>query len=153
MEITLFMRSRLFSAWTPGIVMLAMCPLALAGAYSWTQAKVSAAINYAGADAITAYAPDAFKPGSQAHGVSASGGRITTVHASRDYHGQARVQTRVCWNGTDRCVPMAGQSLNTQAFKGLDAGKPIYLVHTVLGKGPLPAPLFVKGNVIVWYDR
>lgn len=136
------------------MILLAICPLAaLAGTHTWTQAKVSAAINYAGSDAVTVYAPAGSAAGKPAQGASASGGRITAVQASRDYQGQARVQTRVCWNGTERCVPMTGQSLNTRAFNGLDAGKPIYLVHTVWGKGPLPGPLFVKGNVIVWYDR
>jgi len=143
MDITLPLRSRLVWVWGPAVLLLAMCSLALAGAHTWTQSKVSTAINYAGTEVITGYAPDSPE----------SGGQITAVHASRDYHGQARVQTRVCWNGTDRCVPLSGTSLNTRAFNGLAAGKPIYLVHTVLGKGPLPAPLFVKGNVIVWYDR
>lgn len=61
------------------------------------------------------------------------------------------MQTRLCWNGTARCVPLKGGAINTNAFNGLSADKPMYLVHVAQGDGPLPAPVFVQGSVIVWF--
>lgn len=135
------------------LVLLAAGVPAVSSAQVWTQAVVSAAIHHAGRSAATTYSPPSAGRGTQAGINQASGARITSVHASRNYHGHLRVQTSVCWNGTERCVSMTGASLQTKAFNGLDAGMPIYLVHTVVGDGPLPAPLFIKGNVIVWYER
>src|SRR3546814_4268854 len=71
---------------------------------------------------------------------------IKRVYASRSYHGDAVVQTSVCWNGTQRCVPLMGGKVTTSAFNGLDPSRPIYLVHKAMGKGPLPTPVYIKGR-------
>ncbi|MGB3290886.1 MAG: flagellar protein FlhE [Burkholderiaceae bacterium] len=131
---------------------------AWAGDFSWTQDKVSAAISRADSEVVVIYEA----PGGSAQRGSrrvdgppgldgAAGHAIKRVYAGRSYHGDAVVRTSLCWNGTQRCVPLEGGSVNTSAFNGLDASKPIYLVHKVLGKGPLPAPIYVKGTVIVWF--
>lgn len=130
-----------------GIVALAMCcPTVHAGDYSWTQDKVSPAINYHNVAVVTPFAPDAASS-------IAPGSRITAVHAARSYKGTARVQTDLCWNGMSRCVHVTGDSVNTHEFDGLDPGKPMYLVHKALGDQhrPLLSPVFVKGSVAVWY--
>lgn len=112
-----------------------------AGQHAWTQDKVSPAINYAD-DAVAVLYDAAAKQAT---------GKISAVYASRDYHGDARVETSLCWNGTANCVPMSGGSINTKTFNGLDASLPFYLIHKVIGKGSLPSPLFIKGTVTVWF--
>lgn len=135
-----------------GVGLLAMslaCWSAYAGDNTWTQDKVSSAINYPNVDVVTAYTPDAFAPR------MAPGSKITHVYAMRSYTGNALVETSLCWNGTSRCVPLNGNNINTHAFDGLDASKPMYLVHKARGdkNRPLPGPVFVKGSVAVWYAR
>ncbi len=125
---------------------LLMGPLAYAGELSWSTSKVSSAINYQGVAVATAYAV----PGS--HRAMPPGARITQVHAARAYSGDARVNTLLCWNGTERCVTLMGNQVNTHEFNGLAADKPFTLVHQVPGKGPMPLPLYIRGSVAVWYD-
>jgi hypothetical protein len=115
--------------------------LAAAGDLSWTTDGVSPAINYAGRQVVATYSPRA-NPGS----------RVTAVHASRSYQGAAIVHTALCFGSTNTCVPMPAGQLMTHAFDGMDAAGPVYLVHEVVGKGPLPAPMFVKGSVAVWFS-
>ncbi|SHI02371.1 hypothetical protein [Pollutimonas bauzanensis] len=139
---------RRWAARAGALLALAVCCCAArAGDVSWTQAKVSPAINYKNVAVATAYLPDA------AAAPIAPGARITRVHAMRSYGGGSMVQTEVCWDGTSRCIPMTGGSINTHEFNGLDPSRPMYLVHKVPGegRGPLPAPVFVKGSVVVWY--
>lgn len=123
------------------------CWSAYAGDNTWTQDKVSSAINYSNVEVVTPYAPDASAPR------IAPGSQITHVYAMRSYMGNAMVETSLCWNGTSRCVPLNGNHINTHAFDGLDASKPMYLVHKARGDKarPLPGPVFVKGSVAVWY--
>ncbi|RTZ47653.1 hypothetical protein EKL30_01255 [Candidimonas sp. SYP-B2681] len=126
-------------------IFMAVCgTVAYAGNFSWTMEKVSIAINRKNVDVITTYAATA---------VLAPGSRITNIYASRSYNGDARVETRLCWNDMSHCVLMGGSSLNIKQFNGFEADKPVYLVHTAVGDkdGPLPSPVFVKGSVIVWY--
>jgi hypothetical protein len=126
-------------------IFAAVCSAAAyAGDLSWTLEKVGTAINRKNVDVITPYAPTA---------TIAPGSRITHVQASRSYKGSSRVESYLCWNGTTRCVPMSGSSVNTKQFNGLAADKPVFLVHRAVGDkdGPLPSPVFVKGSVIVWY--
>ncbi len=129
------------------LVLAVCCCAAHAGDVSWTQAKVSPAINYKNVAVTTVYTRNA------AAAPVTPGSRITRVHASRSYSGGAMVQTEVCWGGTSRCVPMTGGSINTHEFDGLDPSLPMYLVHKASGegRGPLPTPVFVKGDVVVWY--
>jgi hypothetical protein len=115
-----------------------------AGQDSWSEAKTSAGISRSGHDVSVSYAPAIGSP-------LAPGARIARVHASRTYQGPAQVQTKLCWNGVTQCVSLIGSSLITHAFDGLDASKPIYLVHSVPGKTALTPPLFVKGEVIIWF--
>ena len=114
------------------------------GKRAWTQANVSGGLHRLEHDATVAYRPPA--------GQVPPGSVITRVYADRDYAGQADVQTSLCWNGMDRCIGIAGRSVHTRAFNDLDAGQPMILVHRVKawrGSGP---PLYVKGNVSVWYE-
>ncbi|PLC53629.1 hypothetical protein CR155_12500 [Pollutimonas nitritireducens] len=117
-----------------------------AGDHAWSQDTVSPAINHKNVAIVARHIP-----GSSATLTSTS--RITRVQASRSYQGNAQITTRLCWNGTDRCVSLTGASVSTHEFDGLDASKPLYLVHTVVAAhpGPLPSPVFVKGSVVVWY--
>lgn len=121
-------------------MMLGATP-AHAGDFSWNVDAVSPAINYAGQQVVTTYAPTP-PPKS----------RVTAVHASRAYHGASAVQTALCFGKMDRCVPMSGSQMMTHAFDGMDAAGPVYMVHVVPGKGALPAPVFVKGSVVVWFS-
>ena len=117
-----------------------------AGERTWTQDRVSSAINHKNVPVVVRYTPNA--------SVSrAPTARITRVQATRAYKGKDRIQTLLCWNGTSRCVHLTGASVSTHEFDGLDAGKPIYLVHTTLSDkpGPMSTPIFVKGSVVVWY--
>jgi hypothetical protein len=140
-------------------IVFACLPTAWAGDFSWTRDKVSSAINYADSDVVVVYEPPsrAANRGSRGAAVMPPGldraaeFGIKRVYAKRSYLGDARVHTSVCWNGTQRCVPLTGASLNTSAFNGLDPSKPFYLVHKAVGRGPLSSPLYVKGTVIVWF--
>lgn len=113
------------------------------GKQAWTHARVSAGLHSLEQAARVAYQP---APDSVPRAAV-----ITQVLAQREYAGQADVHTSLCWNGIDRCVDVVGGRLNTHAFDGLDASRPLYLVHRVTAwRGSRP-PLYVKGNVTVWY--
>jgi len=116
-----------------------------AGTLAWSAAHTSPAISRTQQSIVVEYA--AAPAIAQVSGLA----RIERVHASVSYRSGAQVQTQLCWNGTSRCVPMIAGQFNTDAFKGLDAAKPLYLVHRVPGEGLVQPPLFVKGEVIVWY--
>lgn len=110
--------------------------------HAWTQAGVSSGLHSLDHAVTITYQPaTAIPPGSV----------ITRVHANRAYAGQADVQTSLCWNGLERCVDMIGRSINTRSFNGLDAGQPLYLVHRARNWRGSRGPLYVKGNVTVWY--
>lgn len=112
------------------------------GKQAWTLARSSPGLHSLQQVATVAYEP--------AHAVPA-GSVIRQVYADRDYAGQADVHTSLCWNGTDRCVDIVGRHINTRAFDGLDAGRPMILVHRVTAwRGSRP-PLYIKGNVTVWF--
>lgn len=113
------------------------------GKQAWTQARVSGGLHRLDQAAAVIHQP--------AQKTVPAGAVITQVQAQRDYAGQADVRTSLCWNGTDRCVDLTGLSVNTRAFNGLDAGRPMYLVHRVAGWRDSRPPLFVKGSVTVWY--
>jgi hypothetical protein len=158
----LLARRRLFSLSLPlAAIVFACVPSAWAGDFSWTLDKVSPAINYADRDVVVVYEPpgQGAARGSRAGYAVPSGmdrtaePRIKRVYAKLSYQGDALVHTSVCWNGTQRCVPLQGGSLTTSAFNGLDPSKPVYLVHKAVGKGRLSTPLYVKGTVIVWFSR
>jgi len=126
-------------------VLLALAPASRAGSASWSATRVSPAISRGGADVAVEYFP------ADASARPAGSATISRVHASTSYSSRDIVQTRLCWNGTARCVPLKGSAINTNAFNGLSADKPMYLVHVAQDSGPLPAPVFVQGSVIVWF--
>ncbi|NYT61820.1 hypothetical protein H0A66_05715 [Alcaligenaceae bacterium] len=142
-------RKQLGSMGLTTILMAIACSSALAGDRSWTWDQVSGAVNYQNVEVVVRYAP-----GPRA-GVIPPGSKITHVYAARSYAGNAMITTSLCWNGISRCVPVNGASINTHAFDGLDASQPLYLVHRANGDKvrPLPAPVFVKGSVAVWYAQ
>ncbi len=113
--------------------------------YSWTDRQTSAAITRTGSAISTRY-----QAGKSANQIPA-GAVITQVYANRRYAGDATVHTQLCWNGNTRCVDLLGEHLNTQAFSGLDPSQPMYLIHTVTNWGQSFPPLFVVGNVNVWF--
>ena len=127
-----------------GLGLLTLFVPASAGEFSWSQDAVSPAINYAQTEMRVAFAPPTLQSASRPV-------VIQSVHARVEAAGSARVDSRLCWGGTGPCVPLERGRVTTAAFNGLDPGRPMYLVHSVLGKGALPAPVFVKGTVIVWY--
>jgi len=125
--------------------LLAFAPASRAGSASWSATRVSPAISRGNADVAVEYFP------ADASARPAGSAVISRVHASVSYSSSRIVQTRLCWNGTARCVPLKGSSINTNAFNGLSADKTMYLIHVAQGGGPLPAPVFVQGSVIVWF--
>lgn len=133
--------------WLPALACTLCAHASVAGDLSWNAAHTSPAINYGGKSVTVQYAPGRMEANSSAAPA------ISRVHANLAYQSNTIVQTRLCWNGIDRCVAVTGSSFNTNAFNGLDASKPIYLVHTTLGKGPLPSPVFVRGEIIVWFTQ
>lgn len=112
------------------------------GKQAWTQAGVSPGLHSLGQAVSVTYRPaSAVPPGSV----------ISAVYADRDYFGQADVQTSLCWGGQQHCVDIVGRSLNSRAFQGLDARQPMLLVHRVRAWNGSHRPLYIKGNVTVWY--
>ena len=121
---------------------MGVAPSATAGKQAWTQAQVSPGVHNLDRPATVAYRPSGPLP---------PGAVITQVLADRNFVGNADIQTSVCWNGLETCVDIMGRSLSTQAFNGLDASRPVYLVHRARSwRGSVP-PVFIKGNVTVWY--
>lgn len=116
---------------------------AQAGKQAWTKARVSSGLHSLDHAATVTYRPATAVP---------TGSVITQVYADRDYAGQADVQTSLCWGGTQRCVDIVGRSVNTRAFNGLDAAQPMFLVHRARAWRGSPKPLYVKGNVTVWFE-
>ena len=113
------------------------------GKRAWTRADVSSGLHSLDQAATVAYQSATKLP---------AGAVITRVYADRAYAGQADVQTSLCWNGTQRCIDIVGRSINTRAFNGLDASQPMYLGHRARSwRGSRP-PLYIKGNVTVWYE-
>ena len=113
------------------------------GKLAWTQAGVSSGLHSLNHAATVRYSPSDVPAGSV----------IAQVYADRDYIGQADVQTSLCWNGTQHCVDIVGRSINSRAFNGLDASQPMYLVHRARHwRGSRP-PLYIRGNVTVWYQE
>lgn len=124
---------------------LLMAACTQAADYSWTARHTSTAITRINSPVSTLY--QAGKAASQIP----KGSVISLVYANRQYAGDATVHTQLCWNGNTRCVDMLGAHVNTQAFNGLDPSQPMVLVHTVANWGKSFPPLFVVGNVNVWY--
>lgn len=119
-----------------------LCP-AHAGKLAWTKAGTSGELHSLGRDVAVSYRPSGAMPPTAL---------ITRVLADRQFTGNADVQTSVCWNGVERCVDITGRSVSTHAFNGLDASRPIFLVHRVRSWRSSRPPIFVKGNVTVWYE-
>lgn len=136
-----------FANWLPAFACALFAHASVAGDLSWNAARTSPAINYGGKSVSVQYSPGRIESSDSATPA------ISRIHANISYPSNSAVQTRLCWNGLDRCVPVAGSSFNTDAFNGLDASKPMYLMHTAHGKGPLPSPVFVRGEIIVWFTR
>ena len=114
-----------------------------AGKRAWTKAEVSSGLHSLGQEVVVRHSPPATLP---------SGALITRVLADRRFTGNADIRSSVCWNGLERCVDITGASVSTDAFKGLAANESIYLVHRAhTWRGARP-PVFIKGNVTVWYE-
>ncbi|NLC37030.1 MAG: flagellar protein FlhE [Alcaligenaceae bacterium] len=112
------------------------------GKHAWTFANVSSGLHSVDHAVTVTYQPVKKLP---------RGALITQVYATRDYTGQADVQTSLCWGGTQHCVDIIGRSISTRAFNGKNAAQPLYLVHRLRARRDSPSPLHVKGNVTVWY--
>ena len=127
--------------------MAACCGSVNAGERAWTQDAVSPAINYRNVAVAARYTP-------KASATPTPASRITRVQATHSYRGNVRIQTRLCWSGSERCVSLNGAGVSTHEFDGLNADRAMYLVHTAVDSrsGPLPSPVFVKGSVVVWYE-
>ena len=130
---------------TSAVAALAVCSLAGAttGKQAWTRARTSPGLHSLHQTSTVTYEPKS--PAIPASAV------VTHVHANRHYAGQAQVQTSLCWDGLQRCIDFSGSSINTQVFRGLDASRPFHLVHRVAAWNDSPKPLFIQGNVTVWF--
>lgn len=138
---TVGLRRAACSLMLPGLA--ALCFSATAGILAWTQSSVSTGLHRLDHPVIaTHHATNALPPGAI----------ITRLTASREHTGNADIRSAVCWNGLERCVDITGGFLSTNAFNGLDAGKPVYLVHRVRAWRGSHRPVYVKGTVTVWYE-
>ncbi|TAL85896.1 MAG: hypothetical protein EPN46_03385 [Candidimonas sp.] len=118
---------------------------AYAGDLSWTDTHASPAISVLNKRVVVAYSHTKFGT------AIPTGSTITLASANQSYAGNAVVQTLLCWNGTEKCIPMSGSHVNTHAFDGLAAGKTMYLMHRVLSWGSSFPPLIISGNVNIWF--
>jgi hypothetical protein len=116
-----------------------------AGDLSWTDTHASPAIGTLNTQVSVAYSHTKFGT------VIPPGSTITLASANQSYPGNAIVQTLLCWNGTEKCIPMSGGHVNTHAFDGLAPGKTMYLVYRVLSWGSSFPPLVISGNVNIWF--
>lgn len=84
-----------------------------------------------------------------------AGAKITRVDAymSGDQINTISSETFVCWNGITNCVQMFGKNLTTQAFKDLDATRPIYVVIRVNSFGGIYPPAYVPTTINVYYSE
>ena len=130
---------------TSGGSVLAGDGKALTGKQAWTQAAVSGGLYSPGQSRTVAHAPP--------ENAVPAGARITKVYVDRHYAGNAAVQSSICWEGTTRCVDIVGRYINTDAFNGLDANRPISLVHRLESRNDGPMPLYIKSNVTVWFTQ
>lgn len=136
----------LFALMSTAAIYLLLISVAQATDFSWTASTTSPAI---GQKNHTVYSR--YQPNEKALERIPAGAKISQVYANRNYVGDALIRTQLCWNSNTHCVNMDGQHLTTQAFNGLDPSKPMYLLHTVLSWGPSLPPVFVVGNVNVWF--
>ena len=120
-------------------------PAAATGKQAWTRDRISPGLHSVDRAVTVSYEP--------AKRAVPAGALITRVTAHRDYAGHANVQTSLCWEGEVRCVDMVGRSVSTEIFNGLDAVRPLYLVHRVHHWGASRPPLYIKGTVTVWYAQ
>ncbi len=131
-----------------GALALAAASVAATAAHaqsSWGQAGVSAALERGGAEVVQRFAPP---PGAQLP----AGALAARVYADSAYEGSARVETRLCWRSVADCVSLAGGRASTAAFRGRPAHGPFLLVHRAAGSGPLASPVFMRSNLVVWYE-
>lgn len=82
-----------------------------------------------------------------------AGATILSVRAQRQASRPGYLVTTLCTapGGGGRCVVVQGSHVSTKVFNGMPAGQPFYLMHTVMGEGPLMPPMFVRASVTVWY--
>lgn len=82
-----------------------------------------------------------------------AGAAILSVRAQRQASRPGHLVTTLCTapGGGGRCVVVQGSHVSTKVFNGMPAGQPFYLMHTVMGEGPLVPPMFVRASVTVWY--
>lgn len=83
-------------------------------------------------------------------------GRATIGSVSWQYGTQTRpagFEAALCWNDSKHCVNVTTLgSGSTDAFSGLDAGKPFKLIYQVVGTGALSPPVVGEtGQIIVNY--
>ena len=115
----------------------------LVGKQAWTRAAISGGLHGPNQARTVVHAPI------QDH--VPAGAIITKVYADRDYPGNATVQTSICLDGSGPCIDLIGRHINTDAFNGLDAGRPMSLVHRLVARNEGPLPLYIKSNVTVWF--
>lgn len=64
----------------------------------------------------------------------------------------AFIESYVCVNDIQNCVPIQGGRLYTQAFNQYSAQNPVLVLHRVRGwSGTLP-PLFIKTQLNLWWE-
>ncbi|QIM49412.1 flagellar protein FlhE [Pusillimonas sp. DMV24BSW_D] len=136
---------KLFRAWALGLlaVLLAGRPVFAQPAYTVEQS--SPPIHTRGVPVVVAYTPPQPLPNSAA-----------MLRVQVQLSGQTRVpvQARVCVDlQAPHCMEVNGASATTSRFYGVPANRPVYLVYTVPGEGPLDPNVYVRGSVTVWYGQ
>ncbi|HCN72184.1 MAG TPA: hypothetical protein DIS96_10890 [Pusillimonas sp.] len=112
---------------------------------AWSIEQASPPLHTRGVPVMVAYEPPEPLP---------PGDAILRVHVQREGQTRVPVQTRVCVDfQAQQCMAVNGASATTSRFYGVPANRPVYLVHTVPGSGPLNPNVYVRGSVTVWYGR
>lgn len=77
--------------------------------------------------------------------------KLTTIMVQVLPSTAAFIESYLCVNDSQNCVPIRGGRLYTQAFNQYSAQSPVLVVHRVRGwNGTLP-PLFIKTQLNLWW--
>ncbi|HBT33136.1 MAG TPA: hypothetical protein DEB15_10040 [Pusillimonas sp.] len=112
---------------------------------AWSVEQASPPLHTRGVPVMVAYEPPEPLP---------PGDAILRVHVQREGQTRVPVQTRVCVDlQAQQCMAVNGASVTTSRFYGVPANRPVYLVHTVPGDGPLDPNVYLRASVTVWYGH
>lgn len=136
---------KLVRAWALGALAVLLTGRPALAQPAYTVEQASPPIHTRGVPVVVAYTPPEPLPQNAA-----------MLRVQVQLSGQTRVpvQTRVCVDlQAKQCMEVNGASASTSRFYGVPANRPVYLVYTVPGEGPLDPNVYVRGSVTVWYGQ